>query len=89
MRKKLYRRLLIILVFVYAIFTLANQQKTLNQYNKTSKELSTKIVEQQSQKKELEEKNDNVNSKEFVEQTARDMLDMYYPNEKIYLDKGM
>ena len=89
MKKNLYKRLLVVLVLVYAIFTLANQQKTINQYNKNSKELSSKIAEQKEYKKELESKNDNVNSKEFIEQTAREMLDMYYPNEKVYLDKGM
>ena len=35
------------LVFIYAIFTLANQQKVLNQYNDNSKELASKIEEQQ------------------------------------------
>ena len=32
---------------------------------------------------------ENVNSKEFIEQMAREKLEMYYPNEKVYVDKGM
>ena len=55
MRKKLYKRLLIVLVFAYAIFTLANQQKTINQYNKNSRELASKINEQEAYHKELEQ----------------------------------
>ena len=89
MKKKLYKKLLILLVLIYAVFTFINQQKVLNQYNANSKELASQIKEQESKKKELIAEKDNVNSKEYIEQTAREKLDMYYPNEKIYIDKGM
>lgn len=89
MKRNLYRRLLIILVLIYVVFMLINQQKTLNKYNKTTKELASKIDEQKTYNSELIAEKDNVNSKEFIEQTAREKLDMYYPNEKVYLDKGM
>lgn len=88
-KKKLYRRLLIVLVLAYAIFTLTNQQKVLNQYNKNSKDLANKIEEQQAYNEELAAEKENVDSKEFIEQMAREKLDMYYPNEKVYIDKGM
>ena len=88
-KKKLYKRLLIILVLVYAIFTLANQQKVLNQYSENSKKLASKIEEQQAYNNELLSEKDNVDSKEFIEQLAREKLEMYYPNEKVYIDKGM
>lgn len=88
-KKKLYKRLLIILVLAYVIFTLANQQKVLNRYSENSKELAAKIEEQQSYNDELVAEKENVDSKEFIEQMAREKLDMYYPNEKVYLDKGM
>jgi cell division protein ftsL len=88
-KRKLYKRLLILLVLVYAIFTLANQQKVLNQYTENSKELGTKIEEQQVYNNELVAKKENVDSKEFIEQMAREKLEMYYPNEKVYIDKGM
>ena len=88
-KKKLYKKLLIILVLAYTIFTLASQQKVLNKYSANSKELATKIEEQQAYNDELVAEKENVNSKEFIEQMAREKLDMYYPNEKVYLDKGM
>lgn len=88
-KKKLYKRLLTILVLVYAIFTLTNQQKVLNQYSKNSKELTSKIEEQQTYNGELVSEKENVDSKEFIEQMAREKLEMYYPNEKVYIDKGM
>lgn len=89
MKKKLYKKLLILLVLIYAVFTFISQQKVLNQYNANSKELASQIKEQESKKKDLIAEKDNVNSKEYIEQTAREKLDMYYPNEKIYIDKGM
>ena len=88
-RRKLYKKLLILLVLIYVIFTLVNQQKVINQYTSNSKELASKIEEQENYKKELVAEKDNVNSKEYIEQMAREKLDMYYPNEKIYVDKGM
>ncbi len=88
-KKKLYKNLLIILVLAYAIFTLANQQKVLNQYNKNCKELASKIEEQQKYNGELVAEKENVDSKEFIEQMAREKLEMYYPNEKIYVDTGI
>ena len=88
-KNKLYKKLLILLVLIYAFFTLTNQQKVINQYNSNSKELASKIEEQENYKKELVAEKDNVNSKEYIEQMAREKLDMYYPNEKIYIDKGI
>lgn len=88
-KRKLYKKLLILLVLIYAIFTLVNQQKVINQYTSNSKELASKIEEQENYKKELVAEKNNVNSKEYIEQMAREKLDMYYPNEKVYVDKGM
>ena len=88
-RNKLLKRILILIIAVYTVFTLVNQQKTLNEYGKNSEELNTQIAEAKEKKEKLTEQKDNVNSLEFIEQTAREKLDMYYPNEKVYVDQGM
>lgn len=88
-KNKLLKRILILIIAVYAVFTLVNQQKTLNEYGKNSEELNTQIAEAKEKKEKLTEQKDNVNSLEFIEQTAREKLDMYYPNEKVYVDQGM
>ena len=87
--KKIYIKLLIFIISLYAIFTLISKQNTLNQYSKNSQELSQKIEEEKQEKEELAKKKEDVNSLEFIEQTAREKLDMFYPNEKVYIDKGM
>ena len=87
--KKIYRKLLIGLVLIYVIYVIISQQKVLNQYTRESKEVSSKIETQKEYNSELTAEKENVNSKEFIENTARDRLGMYYPNEKVYIDKGM
>lgn len=42
--KKIYKRLFIGIIAIYVVFTLANQQKTLNQYTKNISELSGQIT---------------------------------------------
>lgn len=88
-KNKLLKRILILIIAVYTVFTLVNQQKTLNEYGKNSEELNTQIAEAEEKKEELTKQKDNVDSLEFIEQTAREKLDMYYPNEKVYVDQGM
>lgn len=87
--KKIYRNLLIIGIAIYVIFTLLNQQKALNQYAQDSSELASKIQLEKENKEELAKKKDDVTSPEFIEKMAREKLDMYYPNERVYIDKGM
>ena len=87
--KKLLKKLLTLSVIIYASFTLINQQKTLNQYEQNRKDVMAQIEEQQETKEELAKKKEAVDSLEFIEQTAREKLDMYYPNEKVYIDNGM
>ncbi len=87
--QKIGKRLLILGISIYVIFTLVNQQKTLNQYIDSSNELTAQIEEQKQYKDELAKKKDDVTSLDYIEQTAREKLDMYYPNERVYVDKGM
>ena len=86
---KIYKRLIILLIGIYVVFTFVNQQKTLNQYTANSKELQAQIEEQKEHKEQLAKKKNDVTSLDYVEQTAREKLDMYYPNERVYLDRGM
>ena len=88
-KKKTYKKLLILGIAIYVIFTLVNQQKTLNQYNQDTIELASQIKEAKENKEELTQNKEDVTSRDFIEQTAREKLDMYYPNERVYVDIGM
>ncbi len=87
--KNIVKIILIILVAIYTIFALVNQQKALNEYAQDSKELAKQIKEEQEYNKELLKKKENIDSLDFIEQTAREKLDMYYPNERVYIDTGI
>ena len=86
---KLVKRFLVGIMGIYVIFTLVNQQKTLNQYDNENEELAKQIEEQKSYNEELNQQKENVNSLEFIEEMAREKLGMYYPNERVYVDNGM
>ena len=87
--KKIYKIILILIIGTYAVFTLINQQKMLNQYTSNAEDLAKEIQEEQETKEELAQKKDNVDSLEYIEQMAREKLDMYYPNERVYIDAGV
>lgn len=87
--KRIYRNILILIIGVYVVLTLFNQQKILNQYSQDNKDLAQKIEQEKETKEELAKKKEDVNSLDFIEQTAREKLDMYYPNERVYIDQGM
>ncbi len=90
MRKhKIWKKLFFVAIAIYIIFIFANQQKTLNQYIQTSNELKNQIEEQKSYKEELAKQKEDITSLDFVEKAAREKLDMYYPNERVYIDTGM
>lgn len=86
--KKLIKKICFIGIGIYVMCIFINQQKTLNSY-KTSQEyykeeIETKLAYQDT----LKETQSNINSKEYIEKVAREKLDMYLPNERIYMDKS-
>ena len=86
---KIIRNLLIIAIVIYIAYVFINQQKTLNQYSKNTEELNQQIASEEATNEELNQQKDNVNSLEFIEEMAREKLDMYKPNERVYVDQGM
>ena len=87
-KKGILKWIFIGIVLLYAIFTFASQQKTLNQYAKNSEELELQIEEQKEYQQELAKKKEDITSEEYIEDIAREKLDMYLPNEKVYIDTG-
>lgn len=87
-KKKLIRNIIIILALIYAVFTLIKQQNVINQYVSTSKDLASQIEQEKEYKDELAKKQEDINSDEFIEDAAREKLDMYLPNERVYIDIG-
>ena len=78
--------IVIILAVIYFIITFINQQIKLNSYNHDISYYTTQIQELEEEKEDLLATQENVNSEEFIEEMAREKLDMYLPNETIYID---
>ena len=86
MKNKLIKKLVFIAILIYAIITFINQQKILNNYSEQKKNLNSQIAEASDYQTQLNEEKDNVNSPEYIESIAREKLDMYLPNERVYID---
>ena len=86
--KKLFKKLFCLILVLYVLYVFIDQQKTLNSYKKTQKLYAKQLSEQQEYQKELNETMSNIDSKEYIEKIAREKLDMYLPNERVYIDKG-
>ena len=84
--KKIYKNILITAFFFYFIVTVISQQKTLNQYKTEAATYSKELEEVQNINEELTKTKENVNSPEYIEEVAREKLDMYLPNERVYID---
>ena len=78
--------IILLLFIVYALITFVNQQQKLNAYAKDIEYYSSQIEDLNSEAEELLAIQENVNSPEYIEEVAREKLDMYLPNERVYID---
>ena len=85
-KNSLLKRIILIVVLVYAAITIIKQQKILNTYEKQDESIQTQISEATEYQQKLNEQKANVNSPEYIEAIAREKLDMYLPNERVYVD---
>ena len=84
--KLILKRVLIVAIAIYLIYTFFTQQKALNMYKADEERYLEQISQEEEKKEELIQTKANINSKEYIEEIARDKLDMYLPNEKVYID---
>ena len=84
--KKIVSKLVIAIFITYAVFTIINQQKMINAYTSESNKYQKDIQTAKERNNELTDTLDNINSTNYIEEMAREKLDMYLPNERIYVD---
>lgn len=84
--KNLVKKILFIGIAIYVIYIFFAQQKTLNAYKEDKDRYSEQIAEEKEKQSELKATKENINSKEYIEDVAREKLDMYLPNERVYID---
>ena len=84
---KIYK-VLVIIGIIYFIYIFGMQQEKLDSYGKDKQYYEAQIEDLKHQKEELLKIKENVNSPEYIEEMAREKLDMYLPNERAYIDMG-
>ena len=72
----------------YVAITLMKQQKVLNEYKTNIASVEEDIEEANEYKDSLVSLKENSNSLEYIEKIAREKLNMYKPDEKVYIDVG-
>lgn len=86
--KKMYKKILFIIIALYVLSIFVSQQKTLNNYRAEVRKYETDIEQAKETQESLLAMKENVNSPEYIEEIAREKLGMYLPNEKVYIDIG-
>lgn len=86
--KKLLKKALIVAFIIYFAVTIYNQQKVLDTHKANIGAVEKQITEEEEHKESLISMKENASSLEYIEKIAREKLNMYKPNEKVYIDIG-
>lgn len=84
--KKISNKIIIAIFLTYFVITLISQQKILNQYKSEASAYTKQLQTAQDTNTDLQKTKANIDSTEYIEEIAREKLDMYLPNERVYID---
>lgn len=84
--KKFLKYIGFAIIGIYVVHVFIVQQSTLNSYTTESKQYQSQIEEAKELQEELNSTMQDLNSSEYIEDQARKKLDMYLPNERVYID---
>ena len=71
---------------VYFVGVLISQQKTLNTYKTAETNYKQQLEIAKTTKDELLATKQDISSLDYIEEVAREKLDMYLPNERVCID---
>lgn len=80
----LIKKVCLIGLLIYISVILINQQKVLISYKNQQEYYQEKIDSATEYNQTLVAKKENLDSVSYIEATAREKLDMYYSNERVY-----
>ena len=86
----LMKKILLIMIAILGIgimgYMIINQQRMLNSYAAEKSDLQNQIEEAKETQEELKTQLEDIDSLNSIEDIAREKLDMYLPNERVYVD---
>ena len=86
LKGKVIKKLALIVFMIYAVIVFVNQQNTLNSYQAQKEYYSLQIEEAEEYNATLIATKENLESDEYIESISREKLDMYSPNERVYIN---
>lgn len=75
-------------ILVYLVIVLISQQKMINMTVNENKDIKYKLSEEQKLNEELKDEQSIMNTDEFFEKIAREILGYVKKNEKVYINKN-
>ncbi len=84
--KKIIIIVLIVLTIALIGYVFIMHHQMLETYADEKDSLNNQIEAAELKQQELKDEIDSINSANTIESIARDKLDMYYPNERVYID---
>ncbi|NJD01055.1 MAG: septum formation initiator family protein [Ruminiclostridium sp.] len=87
-KKSRFGLVLLMVFFIYFAYTAAGQQEALYLKDAELKKVQSKIDEEAKENKKLKEEQQQLDSDEFVEKTAREKLGYVKKDERVYIDIG-
>ena len=79
------KKIVLVVLILYFVVTFVKQQKSINDYKTEQNYYMSKIKEQKECNEQLIATKENISSPEYIEKMAREKLDMYLPNERVYI----
>lgn len=86
MNKKLITLIIIVTSIILFLITFINQEKMSKKYDEESSQYTQQIENAQTTQNKLKSTSSSLNTLNYIEDTARNKLDMYLPNERVYVD---
>ncbi len=80
--------LFLVFIAIYALLNFVSIESKIREYDTEISYYNTQKDELNKKKDILLEEQKNVNSEEYIEKIAREQLDMYLPNETVYVEIG-
>ena len=86
MNKKLITLIIVIASIILFSLTFISQEKMSKKYDEESSQYTQQIENARTTQNKLKATSSNLNTINYIEDTARNKLDMYLPNERVYVD---
>ncbi|MCL2382736.1 MAG: septum formation initiator family protein [Oscillospiraceae bacterium] len=84
--KKFLKKILLLAVIIYITYLFISQQRILDSYRLAERHYTEQAEAKSIHRDSLATTRANIDSIEYIEQMAREKLDMFLPNERVYVN---